>query len=88
MKKTISHWRDFRIFQSACFHLTSLGKHRDFDTKKNHENNYREYTIEDFMNLSDIIFTKVWDSRSNRYKRWNSPPLKSIPFYYMKKLMN
>ena len=24
----------------------------------NHENNYREYTIEDFMNLSDIIFYK------------------------------
>ena len=75
----------FNLPASTLRHWESTGI---LTPKKNHENNYREYTIEYFMISPILFFTKVWDSRSNRYKRWNSPPLKSIPFYYMKKLMN
>ena len=45
----------FNLPASTLRHWESTGI---LTPKKNHENNYREYTIEDFMNLSDIIFYK------------------------------
>ena len=45
----------FNLPASTLRHWESTGI---LAPKKNHENNYREYTIEDFMNLSDIIFYK------------------------------